>query len=808
MHLLQYLFKLSISLAILYVFYRTVLRPLTFYQWNRFCLLGYSLLSFTIPFINVSPWMEEGKHNNQLADIIPAIGNYTVITGNSVVTTGVLQNLTIYQWLVILFCLGAAIMVFKFIFRCISLRRIRSKSILLNSSHQVQLYQTRAPVRPFSFGNAIYFNASLHSEEELQRIIRHEFVHVKQKHSIDIMMAELLCIVNWFNPFAWLIRHAIRQNLEFIADNDVITNGIDKKEYQYLLLKVVGIPQYSIANNFNFSNLKKRIAMMNKMKSTRLQLTKFLFVLPLLVLLLLAFRNTTNAGEKKTGIQNHITGISQRNDMLPPENIFKEQGNAVTDTLPASTKEKLDTITIRDGKKEIILHINKNDTTGSNANTAAVTWKDGSKEFYNLNDPTEKAAFYKKYGDRLNIEPPVPPMPPPPVPGAVPPPPAIPHLPDNVKGMSTYKNIDKKTGTNIYTVTITLKNGKKEKYNLNDPKEKAAYTDKYGELPEKVSPLSPVEPVPPITEAFDVDKSDAHASGTGHPPSRKDAPLYIVNDVVQANGFDLNTINANDIESINVLKDQKAIDKYGDKAKNGAIEITRKPPLFIIDSIIQPHAFDLKTVDPVKIQSINVLKGKNATDMYGERADHGAVIITMKKNGDDMIPPGTLIILDGRELPAGTKIADWVKPDDIESVTVLKDTRATIKYGSKGKNGVIEIKTKIRSSINKPDSITKIDRVVHNHFDQLIVDGSMTTNNNESIIEGSFSFENKNDMPLIIFDGTEMAGVTSFKAAKARYNFHSLNPKEGMAKYGSKAKYGVLEITKLDKVEKANVLSR
>lgn len=765
MHLLQYLLKFSISLAILYVFYRTVLRHLTFYQWNRFCLLGYSLLSFTIPFVNVSPWMEEGKHNNQLADIIPAMGNYTVITNNSSVSTGLLQNLTTYQWLVILFCFGATVMIFKFIFRCISLRRIRSKSVLLNSSRQVQLYQTPAPVSPFSFGNAIYFNASLHSEEELQRIIRHEFVHVKQKHSIDIMMAELLCIVNWFNPFAWLIRHAIRQNLEFIADNDVITNGIDKKEYQYLLLKVVGIPQYSIATNFNFSNLKKRIVMMNKMKSTRLQLTKFLFVLPLLVLLLLAFRNKTNAGEKKTDTQNLITGISQRNDMSSIENIFKGQANLVTDTLPAGAEQKLDTIIIRDGKKEIIMHINKNDDT-SNANTAAVTWKNGSKEFYNLNDLAEKAAFYKKYGERPNIEPPVPPIPPPPVPGAVAPPPAIPHLPDNVKGMSTYKNIDKKTGTNIYTVTITLKNGKKEKYNLNDPKEKAAYTDKYGELPEPVPPLSPLQPVPPLTETIDISNNDLHVPGTGHPPL-KDAPLYIVNDVVQPNGFNFNTISANDIESINVLKDKKAIDKYGDKAKNGAIEITRKPPLYIIDSVIQPHAFDLKTVDPVTIQSINVLKGKNATDMYGERADHGAVIITMKKTWD-AIPPGTLIILDGRELPAGTKIADWVKPDDIESINILKDKSATIKYGDKAKSGVIEIKTKIRSSINKRDSIIKIDRVVRNHFDQLIVDGIMTTNNNESIIEGSFSFENKNDMPLVVIDGTEMAGVTSFKAAKAK----------------------------------------
>ncbi|MEP7278343.1 MAG: M56 family metallopeptidase [Bacteroidota bacterium] len=113
-------------------------------------------------------------------------------------------------------------------------------------------------------------------------------------------------MVNWFNPFAWFIRHAIRQNLEFIADNEVVANGINKKEYQYLLLKTLGIPQYSIANNFNFSSLKKRIAMMNKMKSAKLHLTKFLFILPLMLVSLLAFRNKINDNNQESFV---FTGI-------------------------------------------------------------------------------------------------------------------------------------------------------------------------------------------------------------------------------------------------------------------------------------------------------------------------------------------------------------------------------------------------------------------------------------------------------------------------------------------------------------------
>jgi len=104
-------------------------------------------------------------------------------------------------------------------------------------------------------------------------------------------VAELMCMLNWYNPFCWLIRWSIRQNLEFIADQQVLGKGVDRKGYQYHLLKVIGEPRYRLANNFNISSLKKRIIMMNKIGSARLHLLKFLFVLPLAGLLLVAFRD-------------------------------------------------------------------------------------------------------------------------------------------------------------------------------------------------------------------------------------------------------------------------------------------------------------------------------------------------------------------------------------------------------------------------------------------------------------------------------------------------------------------------------------
>src|SRR5206468_756662 len=139
---------------------------------------------------------------------------------------------------------GMLIMLCRLVLQFFSFKKMLQKAEAVTADG-MNLYQVNDNIIPFSFGNSIFINRHLHTEGELQEIIRHEFVHVKQRHSIDIIWAELLCIVNWYNPFAWLLKRSIRQNLEFIADNKVLENGINKKEYQYLLLKVIGNSQYS-----------------------------------------------------------------------------------------------------------------------------------------------------------------------------------------------------------------------------------------------------------------------------------------------------------------------------------------------------------------------------------------------------------------------------------------------------------------------------------------------------------------------------------------------------------------------------------
>lgn len=285
-----YLFKLSITIAVVYIFYQLVLRRLTFYSWNRLYLLIYTVLAFFIPLINISPAIEnENVLPQGIIEFIPPINNFTTqpqsISPN--VVTSEFETWELIQFLLIS---GLVFFLIKLMLHFYSLVRLKIKSKMITEG-RVTIYQVDKNIIPFSFGDSIFINQHLHDEKELKDIIRHEFIHVKQKHTIDIIWIELFCAFNWYNPFAWLIRKSIRQNLEFIADANVLEGGIDRKDYQYLLLKVMGSAQYRIASQFNFSSLKKRIAMMNRIKSAKFHLVKFLFILPLLSVLLLAFRD-------------------------------------------------------------------------------------------------------------------------------------------------------------------------------------------------------------------------------------------------------------------------------------------------------------------------------------------------------------------------------------------------------------------------------------------------------------------------------------------------------------------------------------
>src|SRR6188474_3329451 len=302
--LIQYLVKLSISLAVVWLFYQFILRKVTFYNSNRLYLLAYTLLSFFIPFINISVILGNNNAvNNELIQFIPSVHQYTIALEEASHCPVPIWSTRYDKWDLTAFALmiGAVILLVRFIVRYISFIRIKNRSKII-SEDGIKIYQVDESIIPFSFGKSVFINPNLHTE--------------------DILWAELLCILNWYNPFAWLLKRSIRQNLEFIADNNVVENGIDKKQYQYLLLKVIGNNQYSIATKFNFSSLKKRIAMMNKTKSARLQVGRFLFLVPVFAIILLAFRKSfTDSPTAKTN-----TPVVVLTDTIPDITILNSKG--------------------------------------------------------------------------------------------------------------------------------------------------------------------------------------------------------------------------------------------------------------------------------------------------------------------------------------------------------------------------------------------------------------------------------------------------------------------------------------------------
>lgn len=673
---LPYLVKLSISLALVYLFYQLVLRRLTFYNWNRWYLLVYSVLAFLIPFINVYPVLEKNNWSKyEVLNYIPVVNTQpNVVIRESNITW------SYYDWSLLFIVAGIIVMLIRLLIQQLSFWRIRRASKLLIDG-MVRVYQVDKDIIPFSYGNSIFVNPAQHSQEELKEIIRHEFIHVKQKHTMDILWAEWVCILNWYNPFAWLLRFAIRQNLEFIADNKVLQNGINKKEYQYLLLKVIGISHFSIAPQFNFSSLKKRIAMMNKMKSGKVHLIKFLFIVPLVAILLLAFRKQW---DQPSPAINEITLLQE-------------------DTIPPAARKP-----VRPAKPKMPEDVSSIDIDN---NMATVKRKNGQTEKYDLDKPAEKAAFEKKYGEILPpppppapgetpspASPPDPPTPPiAPAPG-LPPSPAAPPLPP----------IKKRANAKGYVITIADNQGEcvvivKDKdqkivkamtlteWNENEEEN----TSKYGEIPPPPPPPKHLRPIDPVKGKMSKENSY---------PVPPDVPA-------PAPGIDNGIIVAPSPGSFL----EKPLNKPNTPNKHSGRwnEISSDPePLIIIDGIQQPpgqHTLD--KIDQNNIERIDVLKGASAKELYGEKGHSGVVSITTKKyaqrvnesnkiklNGN--VPTGKmdnfngLYIIDGKEY--NTKEYNDLNPEamNIETVNVFKGESATKLYGDKGKDGVIVITTR------------------------------------------------------------------------------------------------------------------
>jgi beta-lactamase regulating signal transducer with metallopeptidase domain len=326
----DYLLKLSVSLAVIALFYHLVLRKLTFYNNNRHFLRFYSALCFMIPLININhfiaPEPTPARVFVQSVPTITRLATPEIITYRSAAAIETTFP-TPTEWILYIWLAGLAVMTLRLLAHVRSYLRIRSQSRLVSNDDGVKIFHFDLEMSPFSFGKAIFYNPHLHKPDELQDMILHEYIHVQQWHSLDVIWSEILCMINWFNPFAWLIRSAIRQNLEYIADQKVLENHPDTKAYQYLLLKAAVGPEFSLVNQFGYHSLKQRFVMMNKNASPRALLACFLFILPLLAVTLAAFRWDL-PGKKVQNFYRSPVEVSKRK----PQNLLHMAGLLLDET--------------------------------------------------------------------------------------------------------------------------------------------------------------------------------------------------------------------------------------------------------------------------------------------------------------------------------------------------------------------------------------------------------------------------------------------------------------------------------------------
>ena len=566
--------------------YHIFLKRDTLFTENRLFLLSGLVLAFVFPLIKIQKTVVVSQPT-LIQTVGTGVQTPVNVTNTSIFT---LENilLTIY--------IGVSIfLLIQFISRLVSLKKLARNAHKRKETPFLHM-ETEKPISPFSFFNYIFYNPRLFESNELHSVLEHEKVHARQYHTLDILLLEILKILFWFNPVLWVYKSAVKQNLEYLADHFAIAHAADKKSYQYLMLKqAVDAQEYTLANSFYNSLIKKRIVMLNQNQSKKINALKILVMLPLLGLFLVSF------SIKETYIYKHPEGIEDvmveefANDAKTVElSITKNTTDADLDKMKKDLAEDgidFSYTTVRNDDREIIeisLQLSGKSSDGKSfsgnynsnsdgpigpitvfyddVNNSVSFWNAGKgqnvkihqikgKGSWTTDDNTEiiiKEGDEEKEviinGKRLTEE-------------------EMENIDlDNVASIFVTKDEEDE---NIKHVMIKKVGEKKHKnvvmIKTDDEKKIHVKRDKNVVIIKDSDDDNDIEVI-----SGDDDASYFFINNDG-----KSEPLYYI-DGKKSKAKDLKKLSPSDIKSMVVLKGDKAIEKYGKKAKNGVIEITTK----------------------------------------------------------------------------------------------------------------------------------------------------------------------------------------------------------------------------------------
>src|SRR5690554_1282551 len=579
---LLYLIKANVALALFYLGYYLLLRKLTFYGINRYYLVFALVFSALYPAIPIDQWFAANQDAPpQLMLTLPDWQQLQLPEETNLLAIVFSSD----YWISIgLFGL-------LFVIKLIGIGRIHFRSVPARWE-RFDYRKSNENISPFSFWTNIYFNPRLYTEEEYEKIFSHEQVHVTQLHSLDNLLAEMSLIFFWYNPFCWMTRRAIQENIEFITDQRVLSSGIDKKSYQYSLIQISTLsPPSYLGNHFNFKNLKKRIVMMNKKQSSKMQLGKYVLIIPVVVLGTLVF-GVSKAYEQE-GIQEKFQPTININANLPePAAAGMEEKETVVVQAPQGNAHKAVAVT--------------NDTLPLAIQPLVIV--DGSIA---PNDALSK----------LN--------------------------PEDIQSIDVIKDA---SAINIY--------GSKAQNGV------IKVATKHG------------------------------IAQTINPPALQDNlkgndPLYVVDGKKQ---HSMNEINAETIESINVIKGDGATNLYGEEGKHGVILVTTKKGAK--EPVVEEISGSANKIS-VKISTDSLQLTGNLENYDEDKEPVGIQIRNNKATSLESDLDNVLIFVDGKKSTKGE--LNQIDPNSIHSMNVWKGESAVDRFGEEGKDGVIEITTKSKN---------------------------------------------------------------------------------------------------------------
>ena len=263
-----------------------MLKKESFFHFNRILLVCIMLLSLVLPLCDFHPLSIE---NNPIQHGMIVFGTPTAIaeSADNVTTTKETNWLAVALYI---YLIGvAATFIWKMLQLTALYSTIRNCVLWKDEQDDITIYCHAQDIAPFSWLNTIVISEDDYNNNATE-ILRHEIGHIEHRHSFDIILVNILQTIQWWNPLAWIIASSLRDVHEYEADDAVLTSGVNIRQYQTLLIrKAIANTNYTFANGFNHSLLKKRITMMEKAPSNPWMRTKALFLIPMLAIALGAF---------------------------------------------------------------------------------------------------------------------------------------------------------------------------------------------------------------------------------------------------------------------------------------------------------------------------------------------------------------------------------------------------------------------------------------------------------------------------------------------------------------------------------------